>query len=190
MKKIALTVYMLFLFAFSTAIFFLPYIFIAYYATFTVLYILALRFVFKKNMYPVIQNTLSLIPFMISIVVFNLLFIDWQIALLNASRFVIIATFSFAFASSISTLDIAAGIEGLLFPLRLVGIRTKKVSLLVAIAVTFIPILRQELKNITEAINIKGRRRWTSYIKLKVITYQIFYRAQVLGDTLNTKGYT
>ncbi|MCL2846695.1 MAG: energy-coupling factor transporter transmembrane protein EcfT [Firmicutes bacterium] len=188
-KKVALTLYILFLFTISTAIFFLPHIFIAPYAVFTLLYMLTLRFVFKRNMSTVIQNATALIPFFILAVLFNMFFIDWQIAMLNALRIVVIGIFSFAFAASISTLNIATGIEGLLFPLRLIGIRTAKVSLLIAISVTFVPILRQELKNISDAINLKGRRRWTAYIKLKVITYQIFYRASILGDTLNTKGY-
>ena len=99
------------------------------------------------------------------------------------------------FSKMLSYMEFATVMEDLAHPLKLFGINPKDLGLLVTIAISFIPILREELERIKYVLLVKGFKVNTinivknMNIVFKPLFVSIMERINEIEYSLKAKGY-
>ena len=143
-----------------------------------------------------LKNIYFLSAFILFTAVINLFVADANTALLIAVRLVLVCNFTYTFQYVFSPMELAKAIEILCTPLKIIGINPKDISLIINIALTFIPILSNEFSQIRYALKSKGRNtNGINKIKsikymMKPLLYGILKRTNELEYALKAKGYT
>lgn len=83
--------------------------------------------------------------------------------------------------------NLANAIEILVYPLKIFKVKPKEIGLIICMAVVFIPILKNELIEIKDALYIKGTKK-IRYI-LKVFFISVLQRIDELEISLKAKAY-
>lgn len=117
---------------------------------------ITLMLLFKVPKLKALKNLYFLSFFIVFTAVVNILVSDANTALLIAIRLVLVCNFTYTFQYIFSPMELAKAIEILCFPFKIFGINPKDISLIINIAVTFIPILSNELSQIKYALKAKG----------------------------------
>lgn len=143
-----------------------------------------------------LKNIYFLSFFIAFTAVINFFVADANTAILIAIRLILVCNFTYTFTFIFSPMELAKGIEILCFPLKIFGMNPKDISLIINIALTFIPILSNEFTQIRYALKAKGvnltginKMKSIKYI-MKPLLYGIFKRTNDLEYALKSKGYT
>ena len=102
---------------------------------------------------------------------------------------------TYIFSKMLSYMEFATVMEDLAHPLKLFGINPKDLGLLVTIAISFIPILREELERIKYVLLVKGFKVNTinivknMSIVFKPLFVSIMERINEIEYSLKAKGY-
>jgi len=147
-----------------------------------------LMVVARCNLWRAVKSMSYALPFIALTFAFNYWFSGLDEALLFSARLALVVHLTFIFSQKLSVLQFARGIEVLLWPLRVFKLNTRHVSLVMAISVSFIPVLRDQYIDIRQAMNARGKRRGLSLF-MRLFMFKIVYRASVLALTLEAKGY-
>jgi len=171
--------------AYSIGVFFIPWwIVLGSLGGAQLLLMLILRVNFKKAF----LSFIYFLPFIAITAGFHLLFDDWHNAAIMSVRLLLVWNATVIFSQKVPILKFAHGLKILLCPLIIFRINPRDIAVMIAVAVTFIPITISEFKQIRNAMNAKGRKRGI-LIVLKIFMYKILYRAGQLSLTLEAKGY-
>lgn len=119
---------------------------------------ITLMLLFKVPKLKALKNIYFLSFFIAFTAVINFLVADANTAILIAIRLVLVCNFTYTFQYIFSPMELAKAVETLCFPLKIFGINPKDISLIINIALTFIPILSNELSQIKYALKAKGVR--------------------------------
>lgn len=148
-----------------------------------------LKIPFKKA----ISNILFLTPFIIITSIINLFFGEPFKALLIAYKLIIVCNITFIFKYSFGTTRIIKTIELLFSPLKIFGINPSDLSLIINIAIIFIPTILQELTQIRNSLASKACKissiqglKCTS----KIILTSIFKKTNDMELALKAKGFS
>ena len=153
--------------------------------------IILLKLKFKKA----ITNILEIMPFIILTAIINLLFKDIQGAILVFIRLILVCNMTFIFSKIITTTKLTIVLEKIFTPLKLFKINPKDISIIVAISIAFIPILKNEIMQIKYSLKSKGMKTDVLYIlkNLNIIFKPLFVSIiQRIGDieaSLKSKSY-
>lgn len=131
-----------------------------------------LLMLFKKiNLKQALYNLKAIAIFILFTMLINLFAMGVQDAILIGIRLVIICNMTYIFSKQMTTLQIANVIQTLLMPLRLIGMNTQSIALVISIAMAFVPIIRQEIHTIQYALKAKGFKMgfWNSITHLNLI---------------------
>lgn len=155
-----------------------------------------LMLLFKVPKLKALKNIYLLSFFILFTAVINFLVENINTAILIAIRLILVCNFTYTFTFILSPMELAKAIETLCFPLKIFGINPKDISLIINIALTFIPILSNELSQIKYALKAKGITlggintiKSIKYI-MKPLIYGILKRTSELEYALRAKGYT
>lgn len=124
--------------------------------------------------------------------IFNILFGYFEDAILISIRLYIVCNITFIFTYKMGFCNILSALEKLFYPLKIVGISPTDLSLIINIAITFIPILLRELEQISLSLKSKGvKQNSISKIKytLKILLISIFRKTNNMEFTLKSKNY-
>ena len=143
-----------------------------------------------------IKNIYFLSFFIFFTAIINFLVADANSAILIAIRLILVCNFTYTFQYIFSPMELAKAIETLCMPLKIIGVNPKDISLIINIALTFIPILSNEFTQIKYALKAKGvstnginKIKSIKYI-MKPLLYGILKRTNELEYALKAKGYT
>ncbi len=174
---------------YSTIIFFLPNNkFILIFVFLTIL----LNILNIKNISKVIKNIFIVIPFILFTFLINLLLDSCIYAIWISVKLLIVCNATFIYSSNTTTLKIANTIELLFHPLKLFKIDTSQIKVMVCIALSMIPILKNEfieIKNVCKAKNININIKNMKYILSKFLL-SLIMRVNQIEESLKSKGYT
>lgn len=175
--------------AYTTSIFFVSnWIAILGFIFMNLLLILALKVPFKR-----VLNNLYKFTFVVAITfIFNILFGYFKDAILISIRLYIVCNISFIFTYKMGYTNILLALEKLFTPLKLFGISPTDLSLMINIAITFIPIFLKELEQITLSMQNKGVKKYSfTHIKytFKILLTSIFKKTNDIELTLKSKNY-
>ena len=175
--------YVFFIFATNNIIFQLIVLFI------NIILILVFRIPIKKTFI----NLLFLMPFILITSLFNLIFGTLNECLLITLKLILVCNITYIFKSSFGTTNILNSIEVLFSPLKLLGISPKDISLIINIALTFIPTLIRDLEQIKYCLKIKGSNKLSiNNIKytFKILLTSIFKKTNYMELSLKSKGFS
>lgn len=142
-----------------------------------------------------IKGIRNSIYFVVITFVINLFFSDVIYSLMISYRILIMLIFTLTLTLTTKPMDIVYGITNLLYPLKLFGVNTKDISLMVGIGISFMPILRNEYVTIKQAQTAKGYypqiRKIKQYCVCIFVPYLIncFKRVDEMSVALQAKGY-
>lgn len=156
-----------------------------------ILIMLALKISLKQA----IKNIGAILIFILFTVIINILAMGVEDAILIGIRLIIVCNATFIFTNLITPYKIAEVIETLLRPLKVFGINPENISLIISIAIAFIPILTRELNNIRYSLKSKGiDTRGFSIIKnlnfiMQPLFVSIIRKVSSIEYALKAKGY-
>ncbi len=131
--------------------------------------------------------------FVAFVVLCNLLFSDWQRALLLGARLGLAIEATYIISQILSIQEFAQGIAGLCAPLKLFKVDTDELALSVAVALTFVPLLTREAKQLQNNLKLRGCTWKTLCRQPQVyvvgIVTQLLDYAEAAEQTLRLKGY-
>lgn len=174
---------------YTTSIFFISnWITILGFILINLILILALKIPFKR-----VLNNLYKFTFVVTITfIFNILFGYLKEAILISIRLYIVCNISHIFTYKMGYANILLALEKLFTPLKLLGISPADLSLMINIAITFIPIFLKELEQITLSMQNKGIKKFSfAHIKytFKILLTSVFKKTNDIELTLKSKNY-
>ncbi len=142
-----------------------------------------------------IKAIVNSIYFVIITFVINLLFSDIIYSFMISYRIFIMIIFTLILTLTTKPMDIVYGITNLLYPLKIFGVNTKDISLMVGIGISFMPILKNEYIQIKQAQMAKGYypkireiKKYSLCIFVPYLT-NCFKRVDEMSIALRAKGY-
>lgn len=131
--------------------------------------------------------------FVFFVILSNLLFTDGAQALLLGLRLGLAIEATYLLSHWLSTQEFAQGITTLCAPLRLFRVNTEELALSITAALTFVPLLTHEAKQLQNNLKLKGcgwKNLWRQpQVYVVGIVAQLFDYAEAAEQALRLKGY-
>ena len=154
-----------------------------------------LMIIAKINLKNAFNNTIKIIPFILFTIAINLIFADLKFSILIGIRLILIRNLTYIFSKTISYMEFARVIEKMVYPLKLFGINPEEIGLIVIIALSFIPIIKNEFEQIRNVLKVKGIKPTTlNLLKnlgliFKPFLISVMQRLNEIEISLKAKGY-
>ena len=149
-----------------------------------------------------IKTILFLIPFFISMFIIYLIFSPWEDALILTSlmclRLYIFFLLSIIYTSTTKEIEIANSIEWLIKPLRLIKVPTYEISMIIMLAIRFIPLIISDIEKIFIAQTSRGINSINGNVREKIKALKnsmlpmfilSFKRADDISLSMSIRGY-
>lgn len=127
--------------------------------------------------------------------IINMFVVNFNYGLLIGLKLFLVCNITYIFSRNISYMEFTKIIEKILTPFKIFKINPQDFSLIICIAINFIPILSREFNQTLSALSAKGAKTKGIYfiknIKLILTTLivSVFKRVDELEMSLNSKGY-
>ena len=177
---------------YTIGIFFIKdYLILGLVTIFNISLMIALKISIKNE----INNLLKLLPFILFTVIINILFIDLEFAILIGIRLILVCNLSYIFSKTISYIEFGDIIEKIIWPLKIFGINPKEIGLVITIALSFVPIMKNEYTQLKNILKVKGieATKFNLLRNLNLIfkpfLISILQRLNEIEMSLKSKGY-
>lgn len=182
-------------------IFFLAYVILIFFVKSNIALIAALAIdvaliiAYKINLKSLIDNLIKISIFVLITAIINAFVVNINYAITIGIKLILVCVMTYIFSKMLSYMEFATVIEDLAYPLKLLGVNPKDLGLLVTIAISFIPILREELERIKYVLLVKGFKVNTinivknMNIVFKPLFVSIMERINEIESSLRAKGY-
>ncbi len=111
---------------------------------------------FKIDIQKAIKNLIKLLPFILFTGIINILFADLEFAILIGIRLILVCNLSYIFSKTLSYMEFGETIEKIMYPLKIFGVNPKEIGLVITIALSFVPIMKDELSQLKNVLKVKG----------------------------------
>jgi biotin transport system permease protein len=116
------------------------------------------------------------------------LLVSWQSGLVTVLRFTILVSLAVVITLTTRVSDIVDALEVGLRPLRFVGVNPAKISLMISLAIRFVPLLVDLVREIRAAQQARGLERSVTAVAVPLIV-KTLRMASVLTDAIEARGY-
>ena len=160
-----------------------------------VMFNIVLTIISNINLKDALNNTIKLLPFILFTVAINTIFADLKFSILIGIRLILIRNLTYIFSKNISYMEFARVIEKMVYPLKIFGINPEEIGLIVIIALSFIPIIKNEFEQIRNVLKVKGIEPTTfNLLKnlgliFKPFLISVMQRLNEIEMSLKAKGY-
>lgn len=182
----------LFFIAYSVFTFFAPnWIWLACFSGFNIV----LCFAFRTGWAKTFKNLFKILILAGTVFALNLIFDNVITCLITAWKLVIVANFTFVFGKAFSPAMLAAGFSQFLFPLKLFKVDTNSLSLMIVIALEFIPILSKSAKELQKSLKARGFKLGfknvfsQGHVVFALFFSELFKRVDCLELAIKARGY-
>ena len=177
---------------YTVGIFFIKnYIILGIIAIFNIILMLTI----KINIKTAINNLIKLLPFILFTIVINILFADLNFGILIGIRLILVCNLSYIFSKTMTYTEFGDVIEKLMYPFKIFGVNPKEVSLVITIALSFMPIMKNEFEQMKNVLKVKGIKP-TNFNLLKNLSLifkpffvSILQRLNEIEMSLKAKGW-
>lgn len=168
-----ISIFILFLIAYSLAVFLVPNLwFLVGCSAFNIIFMLIVR----PNLKMFARNFLDILPFLIIVFVFNLIFDTVISSLIVVWKIYIVTNFCYVFSVAISPSKMAEGIAGLFCPLKIFKVNTDKIGIMLVVALNFIPIIREKTRSMKKTMRARHVKLTPkNMISMFVFMFSIFF---------------
>ena len=177
---------------YTVGIFFIKnYIMLGIIAIFNIILMLTI----KINIKTAINNLIKLLPFILFTIVINILFADLNFGILIGIRLILVCNLSYIFSKTMTYTEFGDVIEKLMYPFKIFGVNPKEVSLVITIALSFMPIMKNEFEQMKNVLKVKGIKP-TNFNLLKNLSLifkpffvSVLQRLNEIEMSLKAKGW-
>jgi biotin transport system permease protein len=120
--------------------------------------------------------------------VIHWLLVGWQSGLVTVLRFTILVSMAVVITLTTRVSDMVDALEGGLRPLRVIGVNPAKISLMISLAIRFVPLLVDLVREIQAAQQARGLERSVTAVAVPLIV-KTLRMASVLTDAIESRGY-
>lgn len=120
------------------------------------LFNIILMIILKIDIKMAIKNVIKLLPFILFTIIINVLFADLEFAVLIGIRLILVCNLSYIFSKTLSYTEFGETIEKIMYPLKIFGVDPKEIGLVITIALSFVPILKDEILQLKNVLKVKG----------------------------------
>ena len=158
---------------------------------FVVIFLAVLR---KRRLMGYLKFMLKSLPYVLMMFICNLIISGLDNALFVSVRLLLSLEMTYLLICFLSPLDIGRILSGLLSPLRVFGVNTRKAFLIISVALTFVPVLINEGKTMRKALAVKGYKSSLKNILLRpnlfIVPFinNLFGKIEVMEKALIMKG--
>ena len=147
--------------------------------------------IFKISFKNFFKTIIILLPFLLVTFVCNLAWGDLNIAITILARLILAYIVTYIFSSITPTVQIIKFVEIITMPLKIFKVDSRKAGLVVGIAVSMIPVLKDEIEQKIYALNSKGYKFKLNELDIifKPIFISILRRTGEIEKNLISKGY-
>ncbi|GAB2510376.1 energy-coupling factor transporter transmembrane component T family protein [Nocardia heshunensis] len=132
------------------------------------------------------RQLLGLAPFLVLIMLAQVIFTGWQSAVLVGERLITLVLLANLVTLTTRTSAMIDTIESALRPLTPLGVRPERVGLLVAMTIRFVPVIREQAELVRAAQKARGIERSTVFlVPLLIRTLRM---ADGVGEALDARG--
>jgi biotin transport system permease protein len=116
------------------------------------------------------------------------LLVSWQSGLVTVLRFTILVSLAVVITLTTRVSDMVDALEAALRPLRIIGVNPAKISLMISLAIRFVPLLVDLVREIRAAQQARGLERSIAAVAVPLIV-KTLRMASVLTDAIEARGY-
>lgn len=117
---------------------------------------IVLMLIYKINLKSATKSIIKLLPFILFVVLINLILMTKEMAILIGIRLILVCNFTYTFTRKFTPSQLSNSIEKLLTPLKIFKVNTRDIGIMISIAVAFVPILKDEGNKIKDSLKSKG----------------------------------
>lgn len=152
---------------------------------------LSLMLLFNVDIKKVANSMKGFILVVLITAIINMAMINFGFGLNIGIKLLLVYHATCIFSQKITYMGLADGIEKLFYPIKWIGINPKDISLLVCIALSFIPILKDEIYQIRNSLKSKGFKLNLRNSKLifKPFFISLLKRVNDIENSLKSKAY-
>lgn len=145
----------------------------------------------KIDLKRMFYNFKILLPFIVFTMIINILFDSLYDVFLIGIRLMICYNITYIFSKTLTVLEISDTIQKLCYPLKILKINTTNIGMMVSISICMIPVLKNEIYTIMQAIKSKGRpiKINSIIIVMKPMLISILRKTSQIEKTLIAKAY-
>lgn len=147
------------------------------------LYVIA-QVPFKK----VVQQFRLIGPFLIFIFVFHTVFDNWLVGLKVILRFIILIFLAFLVPLTTKVSDMMESVEGGLRPFQRFGVNPSKLSIVLSMAIRFIPVIIEKFNEVREAQRARGLDAHITVLAIPLIIRTMRMASEV-AEALEARSY-
>lgn len=137
------------------------------------------------------RQLVRFLPFVALTLIFNLWLDTVPNALWVAAKLILVCSITIIYAYTVTVAEVATLMQQLLAPLKLVHFDTEQVRIMVAVALSIMPLLSRDVRELKNAACAKGMPLNLRTVKQILInlSLRIFIRANQIEESLLAKGY-
>ncbi len=172
---------------YATTVFFLPN-----HVSILICFIINLMIILlcKLSIKKAFSNTLKFIPFVLLTFIFNFLLDSLIVALWIGIKLIIVCNITFIYSQTTTVAHLAKTVKKLCSPLKLFKVNTEEIEVMVCIALSILPAIKNdinEVKNACKAKNIDINLRNAKYILSKFLL-SLIKRVNQIDEAMIEKG--
>jgi len=147
--------------------------------------------ILKTNLKRMFYNFRVLLPFIVFTVLTNIFFDSLYDGFIIGIRIIICYNITYIFSKTITVLEVADTIQRICYPLKMLKVNTNNIGIIVSISICMIPVLKNEIHAISQAMKSKGKlvKINSTIIIMKSMLISILRRTNQIEKTLIAKAY-
>lgn len=148
---------------------------------------LALKISIKEE----IGNLLGVILFVIFTAAINIIVVDLKTGIRIGVKLILVCNITYIFSKITSYTELAEALEKIFSIFRFIKINPKNVSLMICIAITFIPTLKKQIKQVIDCLKSKGIKITpkTAGLIFEPVMISMLKRVEEIEGALKAKAY-
>lgn len=137
-------------------------------------------------------NLKILLPFVIFTMLINIFFDSLYDGIVIGIRIIICYNITYIFSKTLTVLEVADNIQKICYPLKAFKININNIGLMVSISICMIPVIKNEIYTLMQAIKAKGRimKINSIIIIMKPMLISILRKTSQIERSLRAKAYT
>lgn len=147
--------------------------------------------IIKVNLKKTIKNLLHILPFILFTGIINLFLENYIYAIYISAKLILVCNITYIYSKTTTTFTIARTVKTICTPLKIFKVNVDNIEILVALALSMLPVLKKEasdLKNACVAKNVKWNIKNMKIILSKFLI-SVIKRVNEIDEALTEKGY-
>lgn len=159
-------------------------------------YIFFLNFIMaillKIELKRMFYNLKILLPFIIFTMLINIILANLYDGIMIGIKLIICYNITYIFSKTVTILEIVDTIQKVCYPLKIFKINTNNIGIMISISICMIPVLKNEIYTLIQAMKSKGEQIKINsiIIIMKPMLISILRKTSNIEKTLISKAYT